>query len=243
MKRRNETITVRASDATAVTVAYDVEDSTGPRTESAAFTLGACYEVESMDDLYGRSMELSPIAIEQADQLIAGDADTGHCLPVRAWPGYTEDSFLLYLEIEQQGDLPLAPNGPARWFMDLILDLRNREDDLAPGYGQSMFLLRTALDGDESAAQVMRGNLEPTRVSLSRERNGSTTEIRLEIPWELLAEAEEMEDRGFEPGEAFGFDMTVLGLNDISQPIYMSAWNSRSRHNNEAKTGTLFFTD
>ncbi len=243
MRRRNQTLTIASAEATGLNLAFEVEDSTGSRTETAAFTFASCYNVASMEELYEKSMSLAPITIDRPEQLIVGDSAQGHTLPVRAWPGYTEENFLLYLEIDQQGDLPEGPNGPARWFIDFILDLRNREDELAPGYGQSMFLLRTPLEGEESGAHVLRGNLEPAKVALSRKKNGTMTEIRIEIPWELLAETEDMDERGFEPGEAFGFDMTILGLNDIQQPVYMSAWNGRSRQNNEARTGTLFFKE
>jgi len=241
MKRRNQTLTVNLPAVADLTLPYTVEDSTGPREESATLTFGLCHEAESMDDLYGRSMALAPISIDREDQLLAGDKARGHVLPVRAWPGYTEDCFLLYLEVDQQGDLPPAPNGPAEWRIDLLLDLRNREDELAPGFGPSMFLLRTPLlDG---GPQVLRGNLEADEVSVARVRNGTTTEYRIEIPWERLSETEDMDERGFEPGECFGFDLTVAGVNDIQQPIYMAAWNSRAHHNQEARTGTLFFTD
>ena len=245
-ENRSVVVSPKGADVEPLELAAATSDASGEHTETYRFVLGSCHKAESLEHLRGRATELAPLILDRDDQVVMGDDLSPRPFVLHAWPGYTEDHFLLYAEVRRQdGEEGPREGGNLDWSADVVLDLRNRNDEMAPGFHEAVFMLRVGRRAGRSPeSTVLRGSLanDQVRIDIDAGHGLGCKVLQIQIPWEPLAELEDMPDRGFEQGDAFGFDIAVGCTDHMDRQIYRIVWSGNPRLQADARTGTLFFT-
>lgn len=243
MQERRELVLENAPEAPSVVrVTASIRDRMGTREEQIPLAFGPCHAAASMADLRRRCGALEPIAIEHEAQVMAGKEWLHRPYSARAWAGYTPEHFLLYAEVN---DRP-APQGfedePPKLYIDLVLDLRNREDDLAPGYRDSMCLVRLPVTpGSEIGAYVIAGDVEKDAFGVTCRDAGEWSELSVEAAWALLTQPEGDATCRLDRGEGFGFDLALGSMPTTDGRQFRAVWAGPSTLEREPKPGVLFF--
>ncbi len=224
-------------------VTVDIDDMKGKRTEESRFVLGACYAAASLEDLCARLDELAPLSIRRDEQVLIGDETGRQCFEVLAWPGYTPEEFLLNIRLSDAQAAEEAA-GDAAWTVDLVLDLRDREDELAPGFHNNMLMMRFRSAPDEPLSpRVMRGQFDVAKAGIESAFVDGAVELKVHVPWDALVGEDGMDLRGFDDGNAIGFDLIVGRTDRTGQPVFRAAWGANPHVDRDARTGVLFFKE
>lgn len=211
----------------------EIEDPTGNRTTEFRFFAGECRPVVSMAGLCDRASEWAPMVLELSDQVPTGyelvnESSPGAPPPMQAWAGYTPDDFLALIRLG-------ACVTVGDWFLDLILDNRQREGALAPRYHESMGAVRVTPASDGLDARCIRGTLETDGWSCVVRPVRDAVELCIQAPWTSLGE------RRPEAGEAIGFDLGVVSSGPDGEQVFRGVLNANPHVLADGRTGVLFF--
>jgi hypothetical protein len=105
-----------------------------------------------------------------------------------------------------------------------------------------MYLLRVPGLPD-APAQVIRGELEAEAARVDLAADAATTRVMIEVPWSALMDPDDLEFRGFDPGDAFGFNLALSCLSEFNQPLYRAVWNSEAGYERTGAAGVLFLSE
>jgi uncharacterized protein len=221
-------------------VPVEIEDPKGARTEERRFTLGFCPTADSMETLRARAGEgPAPLRVDRPDQQVAGEPRYS----VAAWTARTDDSLLLRAVITDAlpGETPKG-HGGVPWNLDVLVDLRDREDGMGPGYHAGMCLLRVpGIAG--SGLRTLRGDLAKGEPTVSVETTGNRSTVSMEIPWAALMDPDDLDFRGFDAGDVFGFNLALSVLGEFGQPLSRGVWSTHPGYEHDGASGCLVLAD
>lgn len=242
--RAQQVITAPCDGALPDTVALRarIEDGRGERVEEARFTVGTCSVVESIEELDAATLTTQPLRIDRPEQALMQRPEVDSPRSVRVWPGCNDDAFYAVAEI---GALEAGqPGDPSAWRLDLVLDVRDREDDLGLGFLSETVLLRVAPDGDAAKAHVLRGQADAAAVAVevASEPDGAAR-VCVTLPWSAFIPEDALDMHDFSDGEAIGFDFVFTQLDAKGGQISRAAWGANPHIERDGRTGCLILTE
>ncbi len=237
-------ITLPATEAfpALMQVHAEVHDLTGPRIEAFQFGVALCHRVDGVDALWKKADREAPIVVRSVK--VKEDGDTMPVYTARAWTGYTDDRFYCCVAFDDARPDEARPTASAPWYLDLLLDLRDREDDLAPGYHDAMVMFHAEPTPDPAqAARIVRGEMDPAQAEVRVDAQGATSRLSIALPWSALIASDAADAPDCTPGNAIGFDLVFGVYAAGGQPEHRQVWTGNQQIHADGRMGTLFFGD